>query len=155
MPHNQDEEVEIIPVSPLRRLEKRMEHIESTSFDSKEFYRELVDIIRLNQQLVDELAKSNDALRIELSRIPSRLDDLTSRLSELLSFIKASASEEGSAGSPMLEQKLDQLVETNKKILETNQSVVSALEDVEKKMRRPAPPMQMLRRPLPKPAVQP
>ena len=145
----EEEEVEIVPISPLRRLEKRMEKLEgSSTFNDKEFYRELVDIIRLNQELVDELAKSNDALRIELSRIPARLEDLTSRLNELLSFIKASESEEPSTVSGELGQKLEQLVDTNKKIVETNQSVVSVLEEMEKKIRRPMPPPPM-RRPMP------
>jgi DNA repair ATPase RecN len=151
-----EEEVEIIPVSPLRRLEKRLEQLETSStFNDKEFYRELVDIIRLNQQLVDELAKSNDALRIELSRIPSRLEELTMRLNELLTYIKAATEEPAVAGESHLGSKLDQLVEMNKKMVETNQSIVSALEEVERKLRKPAPPLPMFRKPLPKLAVQP
>jgi len=94
--HQQHEEFELVAVSPLRRLEKRMDDIEKSSSgdNSHEFYREMVDIIRMNQQLVDELAKANDALRIELSRLPGRIEELVTDLKELLSYIKASGSEE-------------------------------------------------------------
>jgi uncharacterized coiled-coil protein SlyX len=140
------EEYELIPVSPLRRLEKRIDQLESSpDFNVKDVIHEIVDIVRMNQQLVDELAKSNDALRIELSKIPGRLEDLTSNLNELLSYIKASATEEiASAGvtpdtfKPMIE-KFDQLIETNKKIIENNENVTSLLEDVSRKIRPMVP----------------
>jgi methyl-accepting chemotaxis protein len=150
-----EHEYELIPVSPLRKLEKRMDEVEKQSGagGSKEFYRELVEIIRMNQQLVDELAKANDALRIELSRLPSRLEDMIAKLDEMVSFIKASAGEDIAAGpsvdtmKPVLD-KLGEIVESNRKIVETNQGVVEALNDVKDKMKRPLPPPPgMIRRP--------
>lgn len=152
------EEVEIIPVSPLRRLEKRIEQLESSkTFDTKDFYKELLDIVRMNQQIVNELAKANDALRIELSKLPARLDDLTSRLEELISFIKASATEEVSPkeGLPSsVLPKIDQMVDMMKKMVDTNQSLQATLEELEKKLRRP-PIIPTIRKPLlpPKPTV--
>jgi uncharacterized coiled-coil protein SlyX len=154
----QTEEVEIIPVSPLRRLEKRIEEIESSkAFDTKDFYKELLDIVRINQQIVNELAKANDALRIELSKLPARLDDLTSRLEELISFIKASATEEipTKEGVPTsMLQKMDQLIEMTKKMVDANQAVQSTIEELEKKLRRP-PIVPTFKKPLlpPKPTV--
>lgn len=144
--HDSEHEYELIPVSPLRKLEKRIEQVEQQSgtMDSKEFYKELVDIIRMNQQLVDELAKANDALRIELSRLPSRLEDMIGKLDELVSFIKASAGEDYGAPSvdtmkPLLD-KMAEIVDSNKKIVESNQAVMESLTDMEKKFKRPLPP---------------
>ena len=93
-----DEEYELIPISPLRRMEKRLDELEkqSTEADSRDFYKQLVEIIRMNQQIVDEMAKANDALRIELSKLPARLEDVANKLNELLSYIKASANEDTS-----------------------------------------------------------
>jgi regulator of replication initiation timing len=146
------EEVEIIPVSPLRKLEKRIEELEARrTFDSKEFYKELLDIVRINQQIVNELSKANDALRIEISKLPARLDDLTSNIEELISFIKAAAVEEAqqpkeTALTPLL-QKMDQLIEMTKKMVETNQSIEASIEDLHKKLRRP-PVTVPIRKPL-------
>ncbi|MCX6821074.1 MAG: hypothetical protein NT016_03940 [Candidatus Aenigmarchaeota archaeon] len=157
MPQEEDE-FELIPVSPLRRLEKRLEKMETTGksgVDSSKFFSELVEIVRMNQELVDELAKANDALRIELSKLPGRLDDLITSVNELVSFVKASATSEGPMGQigapganmePML-KKMDELIEANKKIVESNESVMESVEQLNTKMRRPMLPPQQLRRP--------
>lgn len=154
-----EEEYELVPLSPIRRLEKRIEKLESSAgIDAREFLREIVDIIRMNQQLVDELAKANDALRIEISKLPGRLEELISNLNELLSYIKASTSETtipSEAFKPLIE-KLDQLIEGNKKLIESNSEVVSVLEEMKEKLKKPiqpiAPPSKILP---PKPLLPP
>lgn len=150
-----EEEYELIPLSPLRKLEKRISQLESASgVDVKEFFRELVDIIKMNQRLVDELVKANDALRIELSRLPGRIEEMTKNLSELLSYIKAAAVEETPAGAESFKamvEKMDKLVEFNKKIVESNETLTSLLETIDKKLR----PVMPVRKPIlpPKPML--
>jgi hypothetical protein len=138
------EEFELIPISPLRRLERRLEKMESTKgVDVKEFFNQLVDIVRMNQQLVDELAKANDAMRIEISKLPGRLDDLINNLNELISFIKASAGADAgqaAAGGASLEpllKKMDALIEGNKKIAQSNEAVLSSVDQLFMKMKKP------------------
>jgi len=141
------EEFELIPVSPIRRLERRIDQLESGGVDPKSFLREIIDIIKMNQQLVDELAKANDALRIEISKLPSRLEDVTNNLNELISYIKASVAEEGAPGPSFkpLVDKMDKLIEANTKIVESNQSMLSVLEDIGSKLkRRPLMPIRKL-----------
>lgn len=137
----QQEEYELVPLSPLRKLEKRLESIESSigkPSPQGEMLKEIVDVVRMNQQLVDEMSKATDALRVELSKIPNRLDTLIENLNELLSYIKESAKEEISiAPVDSLIKKMNQLIEENKKILESNQSIASSLENLEKKFKRP------------------
>lgn len=150
------DEFELIPVTPIRRLEKRIDDLEKSSgsgVDTREFFKELVEIVRMNQQIVDELAKANDALRIEISKLPSKIEDLVNNLNELLSYIKASAAEEPAQAaqtsvSPLIE-KLDQLIESNKKIVESHQNVLTAIEEMDKKLKRPALPGMPLRKPMP------
>lgn len=145
MPQEEDE-FELIPVSPLRRLEKRLERMETTgkgNVDTGKFFSELVEIVRMNQEIVDELAKANDALRIEISKLPGRLDDLITSVNELVSFIKASAGAEGPGGQPAgagmepLLKKMDQLIDANKKIVESNEAVMGSVDQLNAKMKRP------------------
>jgi len=156
------EEYELIPLSPLRRLEKRIEQLETASPEAnvQEIFKEVIDIVRMNQEIVDELAKANDALRIEISKLPSKMDDLINNLNELISFIKASATEDISSNTesfgPII-GKLDELIQTNKKIAESNQVVMNALEEMDKRFRKPVlPPLPPGRKPLllPPPKVQ-
>jgi hypothetical protein len=151
---SEEEEFELIPVSPLRRLEKRLERMEKgdgaggNNVNMQKFFSELVEIVRMNQELVDELAKANDSLRIEISKLPGRMDELISNLNELLSYIKAAgvsggsgfesdnSSKPGMDLDPLL-KKMDQLIEGNKKIVETNDSMMTNIEMLSSRMKRP------------------
>jgi len=138
----QEEEYEIIPISPLRRLEKRIEQVESVppAVDVKEIFREVVDVMRMNQQIVNELSKANDAMRLELSKLAQKLEELTNNLNELLSYIKAAAVEESpqpQEATKNLSDKVNELVEANKKMANSNEAVLSILEEMDKKLRRP------------------
>lgn len=152
----EEEEFELVPISPLRRLEKRLDKIESTKgVDVKDFFSQLVEIVRMNQQLVDELAKANDALRIELSKLPGKLDDLIGNLNELISFIKASAGSEAAeaaaAGADLkpLLKKMDSLIDLNKKIVNSNETMMATMDQLTMKMKRRLPPPSMRKRTLP------
>lgn len=139
------DEYELMPISPIRRLEKRLERLETTSTgDVGDVFRHIVDIMKMNQQLVDELAKSNDAMRIELSRLPGKLDELITNLKELLLFVRSSGEEEvvgvtQEAMKPVVD-KLDELVKANKVITERNDSMLELLDTISKRLRRSVPP---------------
>ncbi|MDI6806368.1 MAG: hypothetical protein QMD14_00960 [Candidatus Aenigmarchaeota archaeon] len=150
MPEKEEkEEYELIPISPIRKIEKRLEELEATraAIDIKEFFSQIIDIIKMNQSLVEQLMRANDALRIEISRLPSRIEDLVKSLDELVGYIKLGATEEISpipATLPetfkSLDEKIGQLVEGNKKMIEMNQVIITSLEELGKKLRRPVPP---------------
>ncbi|MEM5879575.1 MAG: hypothetical protein QXU74_03735 [Candidatus Aenigmatarchaeota archaeon] len=147
------EEYEVIPVSPLRRLEKRIEQLEAVSpaVDVKEIFKEVVDVLRMNQQIVSEMSKANDALRLEISKLTIKLEESTNKLNELLSYIKAAATEEnfssGDEATKNLAGRINELIEANKKIAQNNETMISILEEIERKLR---PPMPLpIRKPLP------
>ena len=148
----EENEYELVPMSPIRRLEQRLDRLESSSpIDSKSIFSDVIDIVRMNQQLVDELAKSSDALRIELSKLPGKLDDLITNLKDLISFIKASGEEE-TAGitqetmKPVVD-KMDEMVQTNKTISEKNDAMLELLDEISKKLKRPELPMRPMTTP--------
>jgi len=140
-------EYELIPMSPIRRLDKRLQRLEESSIDSpRGIISDIIDIVRMNQQLVDELAKSSDALRIELSKLPGKLDELIMNLNQLVSFIKTSGEAEAGGISeealkPLVE-KMDEMVKTNKVISEKNDSMLELLDEISKKLK--GPPMKTM-----------
>ena len=141
------EEYELIPVSPLRKLEKRIEELEASraAVNMREFLKEIVDIIKMNQSLVNELTKANDALRLEIAKLPPKIEELTKGINELIGYIKAAAVEEippargGVPGETLkaLLEKMNEVSEGNKRIVEVTQAVLSALEEIDKKLRGP------------------
>ncbi len=151
------EEYELIPMSPIRRLEKRIDKVESTS-GSHDLMKEIIDIVRMNQQMVDQLAKSNDALRIELAKLPAKIDELVVNMKEIISFIKSSGEEENvgitkEAIKPLV-GKFDEMINTNKAMSEKSDSMLELLDDISKKIRRPTIRPLPGRRLLPRPMAQ-
>ncbi|MCX8190866.1 MAG: hypothetical protein N3D78_01600 [Candidatus Aenigmarchaeota archaeon] len=145
MEESKKEEFELIPVTPLRKLEKKIEELEKrTGYNNTEIYRELVSIIRMNQEIVDALIKANDSLRIELSKLPLKIEELTKKIEELIELIKAAGEEEEETKTTIeikpLVEKIEKLAEINNKILETNESLLSLMEQVSKKLTKPSVP---------------
>lgn len=155
-------EYELVPMSPIRRLEKRLDRLEETSpIDSRSIFKEVIDIVRMNQQIVDELAKSSDALRIELAKLPGKIDEMIINLKELISFVKTAGEEEAvgisqEAVKPIV-GKLDEMVKTNKMISEKNDSMLELLDEISRRLKRPVgkPARRLLTSPLTRPTTQP
>jgi flagellar biosynthesis chaperone FliJ len=127
-----------------------LEKVEEGSLGgSSGVFRDVIDIVRMNQQLVDELAKSNDALRLELSKLPGKLEELIMEMREIITFIKSSGEEDAvgvtkEAMQPVVD-KLTELIEQNKKTAEKNDTLLEVLEEVNRRTkRRVAPPSSML-----------
>ncbi len=141
-----ESDYELIPMSPIRRLEKRLERVEDLSVpESGSVFKDVVEIVRMNQLIVDQLAKSNDALRIEISKLPAKIDELVMNLKELINFVKASGHQEQRQMSmesmaPLL-NKLDELVKANKGASEKNDAMLELLDTVSKRLRPARPPV--------------
>ena len=138
-----DEEYEIIPTSPIRRLEKRIEEMESTSTPSevRKLIEQVIELIKSNQRVIDDIVKSNFELRNELSKLPGKVDELLKSMDEFMELLKASATEEIGGGvskeamDPVV-KKIGELVEQNKKTTEANQAMLTSLDMIDKRLKR-------------------
>ena len=103
MPRKDEETYEIIPVTPLRRLEERIKRLEASTTlpQLQNLINQIIDLIKTNQRLVDDVMRANHELREELARIPEKIDKLTSSINELLELIKSASEEEVSAPAPL------------------------------------------------------
>jgi len=115
----EDDEYEVIPIGPIKKLEEKINKIarerESTSYTG--FMREILELVQSNQRLVDEIVKSNDELRDELSKIPGKIDELLESWKEFINLLKESGGGESSSG--MQNDKIEELIELNKEMLKT------------------------------------
>jgi len=138
-----EEEYEIIPTSPLRRLEKRIEQIEAGSYSSqiRKLIEQVIELIKSNQRIIDDSIKANTDLIAEISKIPKKVDELITEMREFMRLLKTSAEEEEvtevskEVMAPLVE-KLNELIEQNKKNFETNQAALTTLGIIEKRLKR-------------------
>jgi hypothetical protein len=145
-----DDEFEIIPTSPIRRLEKRIDKVEGGTYSSevRRLIEQVVDLIKSNQKIIDSSIKANNDLISEVSKLPKKVDDLILEMREFMKLLKISAEEEEVSNvskevmAPIVD-KLAELIEHNKKNFETNQAVLTTLGIIEKRLKRvytPSPP---------------
>jgi len=141
----EQEDYEIIPITPIKRLEKRLERVEESGTvpQVQSLISQIIELIRSNQKIVNDVIKANTELRNEVSKVPSKLDDLIASMKNFISLIEAAGREEISAPSadslkPLTEQ-LKKLVEQNQKLLEGNEAMIDELSNISKKLRSGTP----------------
>jgi len=137
------EEYEIIPTSPVRRLEKRIEKVESGSYPSeiRKLVDQVVELIKSNQKIIDDSIKANNELIAAISKIPHKVEDLILEMREFMKLLKISAEEEevSSVSKEVMQplvSKMTELIEQNKKNFETNQAALTTLGIIEKRLKR-------------------
>ena len=138
-----EETYEVIPASPIRKLEKRMGRLESSSSTSEvqRLIEQIIELIKSNQRIIDDVVKSDSELRSEISRLPGEIKDLVAKMDEFLELLKATATEETVEGmskeamSPVVE-KMNELVEQNKKSVEASQAVLANLSSIDNRLKR-------------------
>ncbi len=137
------DDYEVVPLTPLRRLEKRLEAIETTKSMShlEKFIDKIIDMVEMNQRIVDEVVKANQGLREDISILISKIDDSQTKMSEFVDLIKEAGEQEGSETitkelidhviSPMI----DKIEVASNKTIDTNNQMVETLASIEKRMK--------------------
>jgi hypothetical protein len=139
------EEYEVIPTSPIRRLEKRMERMEDTSSGSQvqKLMEQVIELIKSNQRIIDDVVKANAELRDELSKLPTKMDKLMDTMGEFMELLRTASEDEDRANTGVtaeafkpLVDKMTELVEQDKKSLEANQTMLTAMDTIDKRLKR-------------------
>jgi len=142
-----EEEYEVIPTSPLRRIEKRMSKLEdaSSSSEVRRLIEQIIELIKSNQRVIDDIIKSDAELRNEVSKLPGKIDDLVTSMNEFVEMLKASAGEESAAGvsagitkeviTPLVD-KMNKFIEVSRKSQEIGQATLASLGVIDKRLKR-------------------
>jgi len=142
-----DVSYEIIPVTPIRKLEERMEKIESSGSTPQlqNLINQIIELIRNNQKIVNDVIQANNDLRNELSKIPSKMDELIDTINGFLELVEAAGKEEvnatpqpaqpnADAFKPIIDE-LKKISDQNQKLVESNQVVLDELNKMDRKLK--------------------
>lgn len=136
------DEYEVIPTSPIRRLERRLEKMEGSSSSSQiqRMMEQMIELIKSNQRIIDDVIKANSELRDELSKIPGKIDRLMTTMNDFMELLKAASEEESGGMGPEamkpLVDKMTELVDQNKQSVEANQTMLTSLDTIDKRLKR-------------------
>ena len=140
-----EDEYEIISTSPLRRLEKRLNKLEDSSSSSEvsRLIEQIIELIKSNQRVIDDVIKSDSELRNEVSKIPGKIDALLASMQEFIDMLKASATEEETGMSKEaldpLVKKMDQLIEQNKGSIDSTKAILAHMGTIDTRLKRMYP----------------
>lgn len=143
------DDYEVISLTPLRRLERRVEQVEKAGSipQLQNLITQIIELIRSNQKIVDRVIQSDSELRNELSKLTFKMGDMTSTMKNFISLIESAGKEEVMPGpesvKPLAEQ-LEKLVEQNQKLIESNQAVLESLDNISRKIRTGTPVSKLL-----------
>ncbi len=118
-----EDEYELIPMSPIRRLEKRLERVEKTG-TAAETTKELIEIVRANQHVIDDVVKMNSEMISRIGELLSSVNTMTIRISEFMERIEVTPEQGGAEESVDKKETEERLVKLEKRL---NALVLSAM----------------------------
>lgn len=90
-----DADYELVPVTPIRKLEKEIELLKGrVAGGGSDLTGQVIDVLKLNQKIVDELAMRQSELIAKLNETNSKLSLLTDNVAALTAVLSTAAEEE-------------------------------------------------------------
>ncbi len=139
----EEDDYEVVPTSPIRRLERRLTKVEASSSASEvnRLIEQIIELIKSNQRVIDDVIKADAELRNEISKLPGKVDELLSGMSEFLDLLKVSATENtvSEISKDVMEplaKKMGELIDETKRSNELSQASLTNLSMIDKRLKR-------------------
>ncbi len=123
-----EEEFELVPLSPIRKLEKKLRELEGMS--AGKVLSDLVEVVKTNQKIVDDLVRINSSTIKEMTEVSTNLKMLIERIDNFLDRVEAVTTEP----SEELMEKIQQLIEENKKMSGAYEEMRDKIEKIERRV---------------------
>jgi hypothetical protein len=96
------ETYELVPVTPIRRLEKEVERLKkqrvSETGTGAEMTKQVIDILKMNQKIVNDMSRMQNDLISQLYKTNEKLNKLSDSVAELVVVLSGAAEEEVKEG---------------------------------------------------------
>lgn len=146
-----DDDYEVIPLGPIRKLERRVEDIQEKqeqveqsggSSGNQELTRDILDIMKSNQKIVNDMTESTHELRNSVEDLTNKMDSVIDNMNEFMDLLNQ-ASEmdmEGEVAGDIetrvanaIGDKMDDMVQ---EVKGSNEQIADHLEDLNTQMRK-------------------
>jgi glutamine synthetase type III len=82
-----EEEFELVPINPLRKLETRIDKLESSGLNSS-LVKELIEISRTNQSVIEDLTKLNSEMITKVSELTVSVNNAIDKIENFIERIE-------------------------------------------------------------------
>ena len=136
-------------MSPIRRLEKRLETMENTKTTNnlEKFIDKIMDMVELNQKIIEDIVRSNQATREDIGILVGKLDSLQAKITSFVEMVQSAAESDvaqtaADSTTETIKPLIDRLEAMSDQTKETNTQLVESLGNIEKLLRKaPQPTM--------------
>ncbi len=96
---------EMVPVTPIRRLEKEVEKLKKQRVQKEGtgMMSQVIEILKMNQKIVDDMTKMHGELISQVYKTNEKLNKLADSVAELVVVLSGAAEEEVKSGGPELD----------------------------------------------------
>ncbi|MFP4038193.1 MAG: hypothetical protein ACLFTA_00215 [Candidatus Nanohaloarchaea archaeon] len=143
-----DEDYEVVPVGPIRKLERRIDEIQEetqkaqSSGQHDELVRDVLDIMKSNQKIVNDMTESTHELKNSVEDLTHKMDEVVENMNNFMDLLNE-ASEMDMEGEVVgdIEGRLadaigNKMDEVASDIQESNKEVVDHLENMNESIRK-------------------
>ncbi len=143
-----NDDYEVVPLTPIRRLEKRMTQLEgSKSLSNMErMMDKILDMVELNQRVVDEMVKANTSLRKDLSTLMGKIDTLQDKVTKFVDVVVEAGQDDVNESEAVVAVKgivtplVKSITDANEKLLKSNEAIAENISTMEKRLKRTSSP---------------
>ncbi|MFB6209428.1 MAG: hypothetical protein ABEJ56_04825 [Candidatus Nanohaloarchaea archaeon] len=137
------EDYEVVPVGPIRKLERRIDELqEQKSSGNDELVRDVLDIMKSNQKIVNDMTESTHELKNSVEDLTHKMDEVVDNMNSFMDLLEQ-ASEADLEGEVMkdVHSKIadaigNEMEDVASDIKESNTQVIQNLEDLNENIRR-------------------
>lgn len=88
-----DEDYEVVPVGPIRKLERRIDEMEEksqqkSSSTNDELVRDVLDIMKSNQKIVNDMTESTHELKNSVEDLTHKMDSVIDNLNSFMDLLE-------------------------------------------------------------------
>ncbi|MFB6144716.1 MAG: hypothetical protein ABEJ98_05385 [Candidatus Nanohaloarchaea archaeon] len=140
------DDYEVVPVGPIRKLERRIDEIEAQkqegSSSNDELIRDVLDIMKSNQKIVNDMTESTHELKNSVEDLTHKMDSVIDNMNQFMDLLEE-ASEADLEGEVMADVHSriadavgNELEGVAQDIKSSNKEVVENLEELNKSIQR-------------------
>lgn len=142
---------ELVPMGPLRRLEKRLEKMEKEHDveSGEKVVDDMLDILKSNQSLFNQLVETNVSLQEKIDDLLDELREVADGMNEFLELLEAASETPGgmtevepgaqqpsdSGGSGMADV-AEKMSDTLEQVVASNKDMAESLDRMERRMKK-------------------
>jgi len=143
-----DEDYEVVPVGPIRKLERRIDDIQEEAQQNSgggthdELVRDVLDIMKSNQKIVNDMTESTHELKNSVEDLTHKMDEVVDNMNNFMDLL-TEASEMDMEGEMVgdIEGRIAEAIGTKmddvaSDIQQSNQEVVDQLDNINSSLRK-------------------